>query len=399
MSSNSINIKVFPAHIGDCILINIDNTFLLIDGGYINTYKKFLKPELLNITKNGNVLSHLIISHIDADHISGVIKLLEENKNQSIIPINNIWHNAYRHIQPPINDKNNLNPLDKKIIDSILGKSFLKEILEGENEISAIQGSTLASLIFSGGYNWNDEFNGNAISTDSKLTIDISKDIKIILLSPDNKKLDKLQKYWRRELYKHGFMGTPNHTMYFDDAFEFLIAQEKERKQKINRDISSTQFEISRFKGMKFTEDESTSNGSSISFVIEYGDKKLLFLGDSHPSLIVQNIKKYYSKNSSQIKFDLIKLSHHGSFANNSPELLNLIDSENYIVSTDGKTFDHPDFETLAWILSRKTKHKKKLYFNYPLEKAQILNIESLKSRFNYDIYFSDGGSFFEINL
>lgn len=79
-----INIKIIPALNGDCFLITAGETNILIDGGYVNTYSEFLKPLLLEIASKGKNLSLVVVSHIDADHISGILKLIEENESGNI---------------------------------------------------------------------------------------------------------------------------------------------------------------------------------------------------------------------------------------------------------------------------------------------------------------------------
>lgn len=95
----NINVSILPALNGDCFLITARETNILIDGGYVNTYNEFLKPLLLEMASQGKELSLVVVSHIDADHISGILKFIEENEAENIIPIQNIWHNAFRHLQ------------------------------------------------------------------------------------------------------------------------------------------------------------------------------------------------------------------------------------------------------------------------------------------------------------
>lgn len=54
-------------------------------------------PKLKEISENGGAIDVIVVTHIDADHISGIIKLLEEE----VLPISigEIWYNGYRHIQ------------------------------------------------------------------------------------------------------------------------------------------------------------------------------------------------------------------------------------------------------------------------------------------------------------
>ena len=99
MTNNSIKIKIFPALNGDSILLDLSDKLFLIDGGYVNTFNEFLSRELKKKSEEGKRISHLIVTHIDSDHISGIVRLLEKNTNSKIISIDNIWHNSYRHIK------------------------------------------------------------------------------------------------------------------------------------------------------------------------------------------------------------------------------------------------------------------------------------------------------------
>ena len=65
--------------------------YILVDGGYVNTYKDYLLPKLQKISNEGNFLDLVVVTHIDSDHISGIIKLLEEEKIP--IGIKQIWYN------------------------------------------------------------------------------------------------------------------------------------------------------------------------------------------------------------------------------------------------------------------------------------------------------------------
>lgn len=88
-----------PAKSGDCFVVEFDNKdCILIDCGYVSTYKKELKPLLLRLCAKGCRLILFLITHIDQDHISGAIQFLQENGQQDapqIIAIENIWFNGF----------------------------------------------------------------------------------------------------------------------------------------------------------------------------------------------------------------------------------------------------------------------------------------------------------------
>lgn len=389
----NISIKILPALNGDCFLITGGETNILIDGGYVNTYNEFLKPLLLEMASLGKYLSLVVVSHIDADHISGILKFIEENESENIIPIQNIWHNAFRHLRQ--NEQIDTTIKEENIFNDIKKE----ELSDSAICVSAKQGSSLASLLLKYKYQWNTQFDGNAVSIDYKNSITVGEST-INLLSPNQKKLESLQKYWRKELYKNGYLGTSHSEKFWDDAFEFLLAQDKQELKCKSKNISyNDNIDFYKLKENPFIPDSSPTNGSSISFILKIGDKKMLFLGDSHSDLVESELKKHLGTNDFPVFFDLIKLSHHGSFSNNSPELLELIDSDKWIISSNGKIYNHPDIETLACILSKDDKINRKLFFNYPLAICQGLSNSELKKKHNYEIVFPEKEEIIEITL
>lgn len=399
MNKNLICIKIFPALNGDCILIEILGVILLVDGGYVSTYKKFLKPELLKLANEKRAISHIVVTHIDGDHISGINSLIEENLKNQFIQINNIWHNSFRHIQNFHQDNDNYHLRNGKKIEGLEIRNNLKDEINEDKNISAAHGSTLANLIAKSKYNWNSEFKGKAVSKDNLEMITISKDVKIRLLSPDNEKLKDLYKYWQKELFKMGYNFSLDQGVFFDDAFEYIVTKEKEKKVLKPKDISYSKLDVHKLSELDFDEDNAISNGSSISFILEIKNIKLLFLADSHPKLIIESLRRIYDEKLFPIKFDLIKVSHHGSIANTSKDLLKIIDSEKYIFSTNGISFNHPDIETIARIINRKTNFRRTLYFNYPVPIIEEFNTPELKNEFNFDCVVQNGSLPVEISL
>ena len=81
--------------------------------------------------------------------------------------------------------------------------------------------------------------------------------------------------------------------------------------------------------------------------------KRILLAGDAHASVLAKNLKRYADEvGEHPVRIDLVKLSHHGSNANVSTAMLELIDCRRYLVSTNGDNFGHPDDAALAKIVS-----------------------------------------------
>jgi hypothetical protein len=60
-----------------------------------------------------------------------------------------------------------------------------------------------------------------------------------------------------------------------------------------------------------------------------------------------------------------VKVAHHGSAGNISDELLALIDSPRFLISTNGDQFNHPDAEAVQRIIARSVHQPPTLCFNY----------------------------------
>lgn len=386
-----IKIKTYQAKNGDCFLISYgeeqkQQKHLLIDCGYVDTVRTFLKEDLTQIGKRGEVLEKMILTHIDADHIQGAIKLLKDNNAEKFIEIKEIWHNSFRHLF----EKNHIS-IDKKqerILRQIIQRGYpaQRSSVKGEQKISAEQGTTVGALILQGKYFWNSDFDGNAISIDSKKSIIIDEDVKLFLLSPNKSKLEKLKRIWEDELKKYGINYDGASSEFYDDAFEMLISWEKEISKKKPTEISSAKETIEELLARPFEEDTTATNGSSIAFVAQINDKKLLFLADAHPDLVVQSLKEY--QKGGVIMFDLIKVSHHGSFNNISQDLLETIDAPKYLISTNGGRHNHPGKETIAHIISRPADFHRKLYFNYISNNSKYFDRDDWKQKYNYSIHY-----------
>ncbi|MCY1365087.1 hypothetical protein D9M69_519200 [compost metagenome] len=128
--------------------------------------------------------------------------------------------------------------------------------------------------------------------------------------------------------------------------------------------------------GDRFKEDESVTNGSSLSFILRVDGKSFLFLGDAHPTTVSEGlINLGYTKDKPLIA-ELVKVSHHGSKGNTSAELLSLIRCSKYVVSTDGSRHGLPNKVTLARI--HQINSNAEIYFNYEAVLSDVYTKEEL---------------------
>ena len=370
---NEIEIEVLPANEGDCILITIENEdmHILIDGGTAETYRNYLRSRLIQLRNEGKKIDLLIVTHIDNDHIGGIIELLKENgtnTNPKIIGIDNIWHNSYRHLQFEKNQT--LGKAEKNILYKIIDNGEVSSNYNSGNNsaISAIQGTTLAGLIFQGGYHWNEQFDEQAVMNNG-IYYQFGKECFVTVLKPNISDLEKLGSKWKRDLQKSKYSFTFSKDKLFDDAFEYYCRYMPTDVNGNNETISysdrnTQEMTIEEISREPVRADNSVTNRSSISVIIKYKNKKLLFLADNIADGVLECLPpedRWYS---------LVKLPHHGSVNNISENFIECIESDTYVVSTNSEKYDHPDIETLAKIACKRTEYVKRIYFNYKIDKV-----------------------------
>lgn len=393
-----IQIKMYPAKNGDCFLISAGDKVkkhILIDCGYVETYEKFLKKDLFEIAQRKEKINLMVVTHIDADHISGAIKFIDDNNRQRFIDIDEVWFNAYRHLQIPRKNDVELQDSETAILEReiALGKSFFKRVNEvgvAKNEISAKQGSTLGALLLQGNYNWNSMFASEAVMTKGTQIIDIAG-FKINIISPNEDKLKKLREQWIKELRKKKWNFNINDNELFDDAFEFMQLMLEDELIIKNSEISKKNQEepieiIEEYIDEVYPSDESINNGSSIAMLIEFNERKLLLLGDAHPDIIYNKLMEI-----GEVSFDLVKVAHHGSFKNTTNELAGILKSTKYLFSTNGAKHHHPDAHTIIKLLAANSEYEKQLYFNYKTEISSIFVNSGLQEKYNYELVEGNG--------
>jgi glyoxylase-like metal-dependent hydrolase (beta-lactamase superfamily II) len=102
-----MKLHVVQAEYGDCVILEFGTcknpTTVLIDGGPYQTFEKHLKPTLQRLPVKGK-LDLVVLSHIDNDHIIGLVDLLEKIRDQrehggkELVKISKLWHNSFNDL-------------------------------------------------------------------------------------------------------------------------------------------------------------------------------------------------------------------------------------------------------------------------------------------------------------
>jgi beta-lactamase superfamily II metal-dependent hydrolase len=363
-----IKIKMYQAEQGDAFLLSFDNenTNMIIDMGLQKTYSDYIKLDLIDLNQRGHSIDLLVVTHVDNDHIEGVVKFIEENgENSEVIKVKEVWHNSYRHLQFSKKDRV-LEQEEVSTLKQICSQNMALAEQSGLRDIGIIEGVTLAGLLYGFNYCWNEKLDGRAVFKQSKV-IDISSDVSIRIISPETKKLDALATRWKSKLESEKYDFTLNNDELFDDAFEQYMRMPEFHSEIQDIARNERQYSFDELVSLK-GRDKSATNGSSIAFIIEYKGYKLLFLGDAHEDNVYDELCSLNGLGY-ELDFEVVKVSHHGSNNNISKRLLELISSKRFLISTNGR-HSHPDLGAIAKIVN--SGQKTEIITNYPHEKLEV---------------------------
>jgi beta-lactamase superfamily II metal-dependent hydrolase len=307
-----IELRVLPARDGDCLLLSYGHDKLthriLIDGGRTLTYP-LIKPMLEKV----ETLDLLVITHVDQDHILGVLALLKDRHRP--VQFGDIWFNGY----------DQLHDVEIEVFGARDGEKLTTALLEQHLP-------------------WNRAFSGHAARCDRQAVL--LGGATLTLLSPDSDQLAALIPVWERECGKEGLMPGQQ-AKEPPPGYEQFGA--------INVDDLADE---------KFVPDTSKTNPTSIGFLFEYDGTRLVFTGDGDDARLRSSLQPLADAEGGRLRIDALKVSHHGSKANLSKETLAILECGTYIISTDGSRHQHPDDVAMARILKYGAAPKE-IAFNY----------------------------------
>lgn len=304
--SDSIRIK----YLGDDNVIHN----ILIDGGPENwlLYRNSLQKEIIDIISSRENIDLWIISHIDNDHIGGLLNLIKDKDllEQLDLSKTTFWYNYSE------ND-------DYKVSTNI------------NNLISVSQGIRLRDFLLSKSIVTDKIIEGFAMQLYG---------IELMVLSPSIEVYNELLNKWNNK--------------------EIEIGQAKCSKL-----ISNTQNDynipIDAFDIYNYEEDNSIWNKSSIALLLKYNNKELLLSADSTSSTLISSLTRLGYSRDNKINVECMQLPHHGSRMNTSKELLDMINCSKYIICGDAiNKHKLPNKETIARLLYSKEQKVVDLYFS-----------------------------------
>jgi beta-lactamase superfamily II metal-dependent hydrolase len=322
-----IKVHMLPAEEGDFIWIEYGDekkySHILIDGGVSvtgNVYAKIVQE----IYERSEDIEAIILTHIDYDHIQGVMDGMEQLSKEILTKVvKRIMFNTSQGIVHNRKMKTKENSFWEDNI-KINTSTFGYGIGEAISLIKLLKEKELTKYLID--------------YVEAGDLFDLDKGAKMKIISPSSCELDELLVKW--EVYKK-------------DEEPVAYATNAENTKKNIDDLMKDALYI----------DNSVNNRSSIAFLFEFEGMKLVFLGDALPSVCIKGLKKHDIKEPYSV--DLIKISHHGSRSNTSDIFLKFLPTENYLLSTNGNNGKVPSKVVLAHLLKNCNNKSIKLYCNY----------------------------------
>jgi len=318
---------------GDCLLLHwgksnaaADHKVALIDGGPDTVYPNFLKPRLralaAKLGKTTVKLELTMVSHIDDDHINGILDLADDIENGTDAPaeIGLLWHNSLEGLLDQKIDK----AAAKKVTAALEGSPPSSNNLWYQKVVASVpQGQQLHAFAKRQGI----QAKMNApyqplvmLSTKKNAAV---AGLSLTVIGPRPVELEQLRKKWKQL-----------------------------RKKSITAAFS----------------DPSPYNLSSIVVIAKFGEKRALLTGDARGDHMLEGLKQKKLLKNDAIHVDLFKLMHHGSQNNSTKDFFKQVTADTYVVSGDNVKFPNPHKKTMQWIADVRDGEDYVVYCPYELD-------------------------------
>jgi len=336
-----IELQMLPAKDGDSLLLRYgdDNRTrrVLIDAGRASSYP-LVKPVLG--AHDAQPLDLLVVTHVDQDHVLGVLALFRDPDR---VDIEDVWFNGYDHL-----------------VDAQL------------ETFGAKDGELLTTALLDQQVPWNKAFEGRSVEVGRPFA-SFDSDTRLRIISPDREQLERLVPLWEKECADQGLIPGRDAVVPPPGLESFGPVDIEE--------LARTPFEA----------DTSRTNPTSIGFLFEYDGVRIMFTGDGDDARLVRSLADQAQAEGGRVRLDALKVPHHGSAANISKELLDLIDCPRYLISTNGARHGHPDDVAMARIL-KYGGETKEIAFNYR-SRAALWDVPQWKADYGYTVLMPSPGT------
>lgn len=360
----AITFEALPAHKGDALLLHFGTAakplLAVIDGGPSKTYRPALKPRLETIKHARGIgptdslnIEWLMVSHIDDDHIKGVLELTRELTEAadegSALPyrVRSIWHNSF---------------------DDLLGTTPAELQASIAAQFGAASSADVAVDLYPG-LSWEAAQILASIPQGRQLRDDISK-----LKLPRNRPFKDLVMLLpgKEPKIRFGPAGSGGIDVRVIGPLKAQVQALQEAHDKYLRSLKKKKSDAEA--ALAAFTDTSAPNLSSIVVEVKSGSRKLLLTGDARGDFILEGLEACgLLAPGKPYLIDVLKVPHHGSDRNMTQEFFEQVHATHYVFSGDGE-HGNPERETLEMLFAARESvaslksQKFILHLTYPVE-------------------------------
>lgn len=302
----------------------------MIDGGVSGIYRAHIGPRLGMLGETVD-LAFLMVSHVDDDHIAGVIDLAQAMATTSPPPatIQHLWHNSFHSLL----SRQHLDALPASLADKLHKVAGKLDGRAPEGTVVAQSFGQGRTLAVKAGQLFNDgtlatevnEVFGGLVVAGGDLNVG---GMRLRVIAPDKDMLQELA-----------------------DAWPDKDKDADARAQMVN--------------------DPRVENLSSIAALVEFDKKSMLLTGDIRRDHLIEGISRLLGSTKKKLRVNLLKLPHHGSSASIDEELFERVVADHYVVSGNGE-HGNPHHSVIQMLYDATEGRKVRLSVtNWPLSGAR----------------------------
>ena len=328
MSTKLFTLEAVAAKHGDSLLLHWGDPraprAILIDGGASGVYNRFLKKRLNQLRERRSdplPLDLVMISHIDDDHINGILSLvdhlddLDERGREVPYTVDELWFNSFDDVT------GNAAGLDRVVAS---GRPGAEHAHSAATVASVRQGRRLRDWAHRNGV----VLNGGDAMIEGGWVWNLGEGLSLHVLGPRGEQIAEFRTAWDKEVTKKGWA------------------------------VRADAAEVAAFV------DKSPWNLASIVAIASLGNKRMLLTGDARGDHIIDALRADGVLTGSSVTFDVLKVPHHGSDRNVSTDFFRAVKARHYVISGNG-AHHNPDVATLGMIVEARGRARYKVHCTY----------------------------------
>ena len=343
-----MKIRAFHANDGDCLLIRgDDDTVILADGGRSTAFTENIASRLTR-GKLRTDIDLVYVSHIDNDHLSGILDLVKtkiawevhdfrgRRRERPALPrpaaIQQIWHNGFAEL---VDDRDGTieRALDLATRTLSLHEPAFDLFELYENLTTGVKDTLELNyrLRFGG---MEDVLNRPSTRQDKLLVLSSANErhqvgeFEVAVLGPTVVELEALRVFWNDWLERNN-LDVPKLREAAEEESRMLGTSEERALLGLLLRQAETLGEGS--------EGVSEPNVASLTLLVHDGRHKILLTGDARSEELLSGLRQQgFITDDRGLHVDVLKVQHHGAAGNVTEEFCKLVTADHYIFCANG---------------------------------------------------------------